>query len=179
MGLIPGPGTKIPRATGRATKASPCNRDAAGALRPEAIARDGQTPAGEKTSDTCKQRAEAQTDVLQRTATVRRKEREAETKAGGEEVEKRTPRAGGNKDGGSPHGSSQGSANGVSRAGLRLAAQSCPTLRPCRLQPARLLCPWGFSGKNTGVGCHALLQGIFLTQALNPHLLHCRQILCH
>ena len=34
-------------------------------------------------------------------------------------------------------------------------------------------------GKNTGVGCHALLQGIFLTQGLNPHLLHCRQILYH
>ena len=30
----------------------------------------------------------------------------------------------------------------------------------------------GFSGKNTGVGCHFLLQGIFPTQALNPHLLH-------
>ena len=27
-------------------------------------------------------------------------------------------------------------------------------------------------GKNTGVGCHTLLQGIFLTQGLNPHLLH-------
>ena len=32
-------------------------------------------------------------------------------------------------------------------------------------------------GKNTGVGCHVLLQGTFLTQGLNPHLLHCRQIL--
>ena len=31
--------------------------------------------------------------------------------------------------------------------------------------------------KNTGVGCHALLQGIFLTQELNLGLLHCRQIL--
>ena len=30
----------------------------------------------------------------------------------------------------------------------------------------------GFSSKNTGVGCHALLQGIFLTQGLNPRLLH-------
>jgi len=34
-------------------------------------------------------------------------------------------------------------------------------------------------GKNTGVGCHFLLQGIFLTQVLNPGLLHCRQILYH
>ena len=30
----------------------------------------------------------------------------------------------------------------------------------------------GILHKNTGVGCHALLQGIFLTQRLNPHLLH-------
>ena len=32
-------------------------------------------------------------------------------------------------------------------------------------------CPWGFSGKNTGVGSHVLLQGIFPTQRLNPGLL--------
>ena len=32
-------------------------------------------------------------------------------------------------------------------------------------------------GKNIGVGCHFLLQGIFLTQELNPGLLHCRQTL--
>src|SRR5574337_139169 len=31
--------------------------------------------------------------------------------------------------------------------------------------------------KNTGVGCHFLLQGIFPTQELNPGLLHCRQVL--
>ena len=36
----------------------------------------------------------------------------------------------------------------------------------------RLLCPWNFPAKNTGVGCHFLLQGIFPTQGLNPHLLH-------
>ena len=41
-------------------------------------------------------------------------------------------------------------------------------LRPHGLQPARLLCPWDSPGKNTGVGCHFLLQGIFLTQGLNP-----------
>ena len=47
------------------------------------------------------------------------------------------------------------------------------------LEPARLLCPWDFPGKNTGVGCHFLLQGIYLpnpgsnfsTQGSNPHLL--------
>ena len=33
--------------------------------------------------------------------------------------------------------------------------------------PARLLCPWHFPGKDTGVGCHALLQGIFPTQGSN------------
>ena len=43
--------------------------------------------------------------------------------------------------------------------------------------PSRLLCPWASPGKNTGVGCHALLQGIFPTQDSNMHLLHCRQIL--
>ena len=37
-------------------------------------------------------------------------------------------------------------------------------------------CPWN-SGKNTGVGSHSLLQGIFLMQGLDPGLLHCRQIL--
>ena len=32
-------------------------------------------------------------------------------------------------------------------------------------------CPWDFPGKNTRVGCHDLLQGIFLMQGSNPHLL--------
>ena len=45
----------------------------------------------------------------------------------------------------------------------------CPTLcDPYGLWPTRLLCPWDSPGKNTGVGCHALLQGIFLTQGSNP-----------
>ena len=47
----------------------------------------------------------------------------------------------------------------------------------CGLQPARLLCPWDSPGKNPGMGCHFLLQGIFTTQESNPGLLHCRQIL--
>ena len=46
------------------------------------------------------------------------------------------------------------------------------------LQPTRLLCPWNSPGKNTGVGNHFLLQGIFPTQGMDPGLLHCRQILC-
>ena len=44
------------------------------------------------------------------------------------------------------------------------------------LSPVRLLCPWDFPGKNTGAGCHFLLQGIFPTQDSNADL-HCRQIL--
>ena len=35
----------------------------------------------------------------------------------------------------------------------------------------RFLCPWDFPGNTTEVGCHFPLQGIFLTQELNPHLL--------
>ena len=34
----------------------------------------------------------------------------------------------------------------------------------------RLLCPWNSPDKNTGVGCHAFLQGLFLTQGSNPSL---------
>ena len=41
----------------------------------------------------------------------------------------------------------------------------------------KLLCPWDFQGKSTGVGCHFLLQGIFPTQGWNPGLSHCRQTL--
>ena len=37
-----------------------------------------------------------------------------------------------------------------------LVTQSCPTLRPHGLQPARLLCPWDSPGKSTGAGCHFL-----------------------
>ena len=40
-------------------------------------------------------------------------------------------------------------------------------------------CPWSFPGKNTGLGCHFVLQEIFLTQRLNLCLLHCRHILYH
>ena len=46
-------------------------------------------------------------------------------------------------------------------------AQSCPTLRHPGLEPTRLPCPWNSTGKNTGVGSHALLQGIFPTQGSN------------
>ena len=43
----------------------------------------------------------------------------------------------------------------------------------------RLLCPWNSLSENTGVGCYALLQGIFPTQGSNPGILHYRQILYH
>ena len=52
-----------------------------------------------------------------------------------------------------------------------LVTESCPTLWPHGLQPARLLRPWDFQGKNTGVGCRFLLQKTFLTQGSNLHLL--------
>ena len=45
------------------------------------------------------------------------------------------------------------------------------------LQPHGLYSPWNSPGRNTGVGCLLLLQGIFLTQGLNSGVLYCRQIL--
>ena len=61
---------------------------------------------------------------------------------------------------------------------LCLVAQSCPTLcNPMDCKPSRLLCPWNFPGKTTGVGYHALFQGIFPTQESNPGFPHCRWLL--
>ena len=49
-----------------------------------------------------------------------------------------------------------------------LVTQSCPAV----FDPKDYnLCPWDSSGKHTGVDCHSLLQGIFLTQRLNSNLL--------
>ena len=56
-----------------------------------------------------------------------------------------------------------------------LVTQSCTTSVTPWTVPTRLLCPQHFPGKNTGVGCRFLLQGIFPTQGLNLGLLHCRQ----
>ena len=42
---------------------------------------------------------------------------------------------------------------------------------PYGLEPARFFSPWDSLGKHTGMGFHAFLQGIFLTQGSNPHLL--------
>ena len=59
-----------------------------------------------------------------------------------------------------------------------LVAQSCPTLcdpMDCSLPGSSV--HGDSSGKNTGVSCHALLQGIFPTQGLNPGLPHCKEII--
>ena len=47
---------------------------------------------------------------------------------------------------------------GHAAAAAAKSLQSCPTLRHHRQQPTKLLCPWDSPGKNTGVGCHFLLQ---------------------
>ena len=61
---------------------------------------------------------------------------------------------------------------------LCLVTQSCLTLcNPMDCSPPGYSVHGDSPGKNTGVGCHFFLQGIFLTQGLNPGLLHCRQIL--
>ena len=52
----------------------------------------------------------------------------------------------------------------------------CQWLSPVRLcdlmDCSLLLCSWNFPGKNAGVGCHSLLQGIFPTLVSNTRLLH-------
>ena len=56
--------------------------------------------------------------------------------------------------------------------------QPCPTLcDPMDCSPVGYSVHGGSPCKDTGVGCHALLQGIFPTQGSNPGLLHCRRIL--
>ena len=47
-------------------------------------------------------------------------------------------------------------------------AQSCLTLQPNGLWPARLLCPGASSGKNTGMGCHFILQGNLPDPGIEP-----------
>ena len=61
-----------------------------------------------------------------------------------------------------------------------LVAQLCPTLcDPMDCSPPGSSVPGDSPGKNTGVGCHVLLEGIFPTQGWNSGLLHCRWILYH
>ena len=60
-------------------------------------------------------------------------------------------------------------------SGCRLVTKSCLTLwDPMDSSPPGSSVHGNSLGKNTGVGCHFLLQGIFLAQGLNPCLLHCR-----
>ena len=66
----------------------------------------------------------------------------------------------------------------VNSSGGGLLAQSCPTLcKPMDCSPPGSSVHGDSPGKNTGVGCHFLLQGIFFTQGSNLGLLHCRRIL--
>ena len=59
-----------------------------------------------------------------------------------------------------------------------LVTQSCPVLcNSMDYSPPGSIAHGDSPGKNTGVGCHALLQGIFPTQGLNPALPYCRRIL--
>ena len=58
-----------------------------------------------------------------------------------------------------------------------VCSQSCPALGTPWTVAHRLLCPWIYPGKNTGVGSHFLYQRIFLIQGSNPHCLHSRRIL--
>ena len=63
-------------------------------------------------------------------------------------------------------------------AALCLVVQSCPALcDPMDCSPPGFSVRGDSPGKNTGVGCHAFLQGVFLTQGMNPGLLHCRWII--
>ena len=50
------------------------------------------------------------------------------------------------------------------------------SLGPHGLQPSRVLCPWNSPGKNTRVGCHFLLQGIFPTRGSNPVLQNSKEV---
>ena len=68
----------------------------------------------------------------------------------------------------------------LSHSVLCFVVQSCPTLCDSMdCGPPGSFDHGDSPGKNTGVGCHALLQGIFPTQESNPGLLHCRWILNH
>ena len=62
------------------------------------------------------------------------------------------------------------------RLGNSNTAQSCWTLRPHGLWPARLLRPWDSPGKNAGVGCHFSLQRTSVTQGQTPVFCISRQI---
>ena len=62
---------------------------------------------------------------------------------------------------------------------VKVKSLSCALLfaTPWMVACTKLLHPWDFQGKSTGVGWHFLLQGILPTQGLNPGLSRCRQML--
>ena len=62
---------------------------------------------------------------------------------------------------------------------VKVKSLSCSRLfaTPWIVACTKLLRPWDFQGKSTGVGCHFLLRGAFPTQGSNPGLSHCRQTL--
>ena len=63
--------------------------------------------------------------------------------------------------------------NNLRYADVCLVAQLCPTFcDPMDCSPPSSSDHAGFPGKNAGVGCHVLFQGIFPTQGLNPGLPH-------
>ena len=82
-------------------------------------------------------------------------------------------------EGASVYGGEAGKSGGLGRRFLfislcvcvRVCVPSLLCLTLCRPMDCRLLCPWNFPGKNTGVGCHFLIQRIFPTQGLNLYLL--------
>ena len=61
----------------------------------------------------------------------------------------------------------------LTRCCCEVASVVFNSMRLRRWQPTSLPRPWDSLGKNTGVGCHSLLQEVFLTQGSNPCLLHC------
>ena len=64
----------------------------------------------------------------------------------------------------------------VNSAAVKIGVHTCSvmsdSLQAHRLLPIRFLCPSDYPDKNTRIGCHFLLQGIFSTQGSNLHLLH-------
>ena len=81
--------------------------------------------------------------------------------------------------GGNGGGEVQEGGNNCTHITDLLIIQQKPT-QHCKSNHVQLFAtprPWISPGKNTGVGSHSLLQGIFLTQGSNLGLLHCRQIL--
>ena len=70
-----------------------------------------------------------------------------------------------------------GGGNDEKKAKVKSLSRALFFVTPWIVACTKLLCPWDFQGKSTGVGCHFLLQGTFPTQGSNTGLSHCRQTL--